>query len=398
MPEFAPVPPTAPTIVTGSRGPENILDRRVKIDMSDRINTYRPSAYPFSVLTRRLRDTRTADNPKFEWMEDDLYPRQIVLTADSLIADTSLDVAAGDEARIPKYAVLLNTRTREQVYVTNSGSGSLTVTRDIGATGEKNMTAGDTLLYIATVFEDGSLSGIARTTKDVGLYNYTTIQKTSVEFTRRGAKTKLFGGSDPMTERKRAAIEHARSIEYTLFFGQRNKITGSGGHETTFTGGLEYWIKSNIWDVSGTTVSERAFDEVLEEVMRWGDGGNMQGGTATKYLLMSSRWLTELNWFAKGKVEYRPLDETIGFASMEYLSPHGRVRFIHAPILDLDHPGYAFLVDLNHVRYVKFQDDDTHLEKNLEENDRDGSKEQYITDFGLEVNLERSHAIFKGLA
>lgn len=398
MPEFNPVPATPPTIITGSRGPENQLSQRVKIDMRDTILTYRPSAYPFTVLTGRLRDKQRAEHYKFEWMEDDLYPRQVVLTADSLVGDTSLNVAAGDEARVPANALLLNVTTREIVAVTSTSSGTINVTRNAGGTGEFDMASNQTLLFIGTAYEDGAGSGTAKTTKDVGLYNYCQILKTPIHFTRRGSKIALFGGKDPMVERKRAAIEHARSIEYTMFFGQRNSWTGSGGHLVTTTGGLEYWIKTNIWDVTGVQVSERAFDEVLEDVMRWGDGGNMQGGMGTKYLLASSRWITEINWFAKGKLEYRPLDDTIGFACMEYLSPHGKVRIIHAPILDFDHPGYAFLLDVNHCRYRPFQDDDTTLEKNLEGVDEDGSKEQYLSDVGLELNLERSCAIFKGLS
>src|SRR5574341_96475 len=398
MPEFAPVPRAALPIVSGSRASENIVSQRVKIQMADRIVTYMPSAYPLSVLTRRLRDTFSVDNHKFEWLESDEFPRDLELTGNALVGDTTLDVTAGDEARVSASYILLNTRSREQVRVSSTGSGVVTVVRDIGGGGQKDMLAGDILVFTRPVAENGADIATALSTKDVAKYNFTEIVRTPLDFTRRGSKTALFGGKDPMTERKKMAIEQAKSIEQALFFGQRNSRTGSGGHLETYTGGLEYWVTDNVWDVSGTgSVTERAFDEFLEEGMRWGLGGN-QKGQGLKYLLASSRWITEINWFAKGKLEYRSLDDTIGFGAFEYLSPHGRVRIMHAPVLDYQHQGYAYLIDPNHLSYVYFADDDTSLLKDRGGNGVDGFKEEFLTDCGLKVELSGAHSVFKGLS
>src|SRR5574341_311052 len=92
MPEFAPVPRAALPIVSGSRASENIVSQRVKIQMADRIVTYMPSAYPLSVLTRRLRDTFSVDNHKFEWLESDEFPRDLELTGNALVGDTTLEI------------------------------------------------------------------------------------------------------------------------------------------------------------------------------------------------------------------------------------------------------------------------------------------------------------------
>lgn len=393
MAEFAPVPRAALDIVTGSRGPENIRSERVKIEMADKISSYMPDAAPLTTFTSRLRDKRTVENYRFDWLESDEYPRELELTANSAIADLTLSVTAGDEARVAANYVLMNQRTGEQVLVGSTSSGVVTVTRDIGGQGEADMVAGDVLVFTRPVYEDGADVGTSKSTKDVAKFNYTEIIRTPFSFTRRDAKTALFAGKDPMTERKKQAIEHKKSIEHAFFFGQRNAITGT--HIRSFTGGLNYWIQSNQWDVTGVQVTERAFDEVLEEAMRWGSGGN-QKGNGLKYLFASSRWITELNWFAKGKVEYRPLDETIGFGCMEYLSPHGRVRIIKTPILDYNNQGDAYLLDLNHIRYVAF--DDTVLEKDRGGNGVDGSTEEYISDVGLQVELEAAHTRFKGLS
>ena len=145
------------------------------------------------------------------------------------------------------------------------------------------------------------------------------------------------------------------------------------------------------------TLGTRAFNEFLEEGLRWGRGGFLQGGAATKYLLASSRWLTEINSWAENKLEYRILDKSIGFAAYEYKSPHGRVMLVHAPILDEFHPDYAFLTDINHADYVYLRGRDTKLLSGREANDLDGEQYEFLSDVGIQVEFEQSHSLLKGL-
>lgn len=384
-----------PGLVTGSRGPENFNAERVKVSMQDEIARYMPSEYPLVTLTSRMKEKRQTDNYRFDWVESDEYPRQIELTAVANVGTTALSVTAGVDARVPASAALLNTRTREVSQVTSTVSGTINVTRDIGATGQKDMVAGDILIYLHNVSEDGADVGASKTTVDLPKFNYTTILRRPFAFTRRGSKTALYGGKDPADTRKKMAIEHAKDVEYLMYFGQRASFTGTGGHLVTVGNGLEQHIKTNRWDLSGTgTVTERAFDEMLEEVSRW-PGGK---GIRTKYLLHSSRWGTEINWWAKDKLEYTVLDEEIGFAAYKYKHSQCNVMLIHSPILDYDHQGWAFLLDLDQLKYVYFADDDTQLLKNRGGNGVDGSTEEFLSDVGLEVQLEASHALLYGLA
>ena len=70
---------------------------------------------------------------------------------------------------------------------------------------------------------------------------------------------------------------------------------------------------------------------------------------------------------------------------------------VNTPALDYNHPDMAFLIDLNHVRYTYHQGRDTKLLKGREDNSADARKEEYLADIGLEVQLEGSHAILKGI-
>jgi hypothetical protein len=395
MADFSPGARPSPTLVSNFRGPEDHVSTRVKIDMSDKILWYAPEATPFLTLTGKIKGKRKAFNYKYEWLEKDQKPRALIVDAAQTETDTSVEVDAGN--KVVARDVLLNTRTREVLLVSSVSSNTLTVVRGIGGAGVA-MNDGDTLLLIGSSYADGAASGTPVSITEFSKYNYTQIFRTPFAFTGRDLETELFGGNDKMTETKWQAIEHKRSIEYAFYFGKRALIAAAGGvHQATFTGGLDQAIQSNAWDVSGVTLNTRTFNEFLEEALRWGKGGRLQGGSATKYLLCSSPWLTEINSWAENKLEYRVLDKEIGFSAMEYKSPHGRVMLLSSAILDEYHPDRAYLVDFNHVDYVYLRNRDTKLLSKREDNDIDGEKYEYFSDCGLQVEFEQSHAVLTGL-
>jgi hypothetical protein len=397
--EFVPSPRDPLTPITGSRGPENLTAERVIVDMDEKIHEYQPDAAPFVTLTGRLKDKRTATQFRFDWLEGDEFPRELELTGNALVGDNTLDVAAGAEARAAVGYIYMNVRTREHVRVTATASGVVTVTRDVVGEGEIDMNSGDKLFLLAPIAEDGDTLGPIRTTVEVPKFNYTEIIRTPYSVTGRDLNTDLYGGRDLPYLRKKMAIEHKKHIESRFFFGKRASTSGTS-HLRTFTGGLEYWIRSNVWDLSATgTLSEKAFIEFLEEAMRWGEGGYLNG-SGTKYLFSSARVITRINGFANNdaKLRYVTLDKQIGFSAMEYTSPHGKVMLVHTPILDYHHKGWAFLVDLNHVDYVKHQGRDTKLLKGRQANDADLETEEYQSDVGLQVANEGSLALVKGVA
>lgn len=396
MPTFAPNARPEPTQVANYRGPEDHVSTRVKIDMADKILWYAPEATPFLTLTGKIKGKRKAFNYKFEWLEKDQKPRKLVVDGAQTDVDTSIEVDAG--AKTVARDVLLNVRSREVMLVSSVSSNTLTVVRGIGGSNQ-TMLDGDFLLIIGSSYADGASSGTPTSITEFTKSNYTQIFRTPFAFTGRDLETELFGGNDKMTETKWQGIEHKRSIEYALYFGKKALIAAAGGvHQATFTGGLDESLISNQWDVTGVTLNTRTFNEFLEEGLKWGKGGRLQGGAATKYLLCSSPWLTEINSWAENKLEYRVLDKEIGFAAMEYKSPHGRVMLVSSPILDEYHPDRAYLVDFNHVDYVFLRNRDTKLLDNREANDIDGEKYEYFSDCGLQVEFEQSHSVLLGLS
>ena len=396
MAEFNPNPRTDPTLVSGTRGPENQNTARVVVDMQNEILLYQPEATPLLTLTGKMRKKREAVNARFEWLEKDEYPRSLEVTAAADSDDTVISVVEGQDARVFTGAVVINLRTGENILVNAAPtSGSLgTVVRGIGG-GAADIVIGDKLLYAFNAYEDGSGLGVLKSIQEFNEYNYTQIIRTPFGFTGRDLVTELYGGRDEMTETKWQAIEHKKSIEYAMAFGKRDLRTPS--HQQTFTKGVDNFIVTNRWNVEGVSLTERSFVDFLEVGMKWGKGGN-QNGSGTKYLLCSSRWLTEINGWVGDRLRYKPLDDSIGFAAQEFNSPHGNVELLRWPLLDYFHPDRAFLLDFNHIRYVYLRARDTKLYVDRQANDIDGKTNEYLSDVGVQVNFEHAHSALFGLA
>jgi len=396
MAEFSPNARTVPTTVTTSlRGPESQNSARVVVDMEDQILLYQPEATPLMTLTAKMRKKRKAVNPRFDWLEKDEYPRGITIaTAVDQDATTLTAASAAEGTSCVAGNVLVNTRTGENILVaTTPTTASIVVTRGIGG-GFADIDVGDVLLNAFNSQEDGAGLADERSIQEFNYFNYTQIVRTPFGFTGRDLQTELYGGKDEMTETKWQAIEHKKSIEYAMAFGKRHLITGT--HQRTFTNGLDNAILSNRWNVEGISLTERSFVEFLEGAMKWGKGGN-QNGSGTKYLLASSAWLTEINAWVGTRLRYKVLDDSIGFSAQEFNSPHGNVELIRWPLLDYFHPDKAFLLDLNHIRYVYMRGRDTKLLYDRQGNDIDGKINEYFSDVGAQIDFEHSHSALFGL-
>ncbi len=391
-----PLPRQEPDFITGYRAPEDQVADKVMIDMHPEIIQYLSAAHPVTTITGAVRKTKTATQYRFDWMEKDEMPDEIQITSSATSTGTTLTVDSSAEAY--KYAVLINTRTRETIACTATppSTTSLTVVRGVGST-KAAMQVGDKLLVMGGIFPDASRGGDLKSIKEYAMYNYTEILLTEFGFSGRDLNTRMYGGNDQYNEIQWQGIEHAKRIEKRWLFGTRHTTTdATTGKLRTYSGGLEYYIKTNVWDVNGIAPSERQFVEWMEHVMVHGKGGNREG-TATKYFYAGRRWLTEIEAWARDKLEYVPEMTTIGIKAKRFQTTHGDIVLVPHPLLIGEHAGYAFLADMNHLRYVHHQGRNTKLVRNREENDLDGKKMAYFTDCGYMVEEEFAHAVVKGL-
>ena len=406
---FAPAanPPRTPTVNTVFRSPINTVSGRIIADVSDEIPFYEPSAAPLTAFMLGIKKMKKATQRKFEHFEKDPYPATATVASAALAGATTVNVSAGQGDRFRANDLVIHKPSGQVFLVSSVSTDALTVVADPSAQGTNAFAAGDELEIIGSTFDDGADIGALRSTRETNIYNYLEIVRHAFGWSRRQATSDMYGGSDPDLEIKAQGIEHKKQIEKLLFFGVRFNRTGSTSHEQTGTGGLNYFVSTNKWNLANTEPTERQLVEALEYGMRWGKNSNVGGG-GSKILYASRRWMTFFDKLGRDRIHYTDMGELLGRGRIglkvgEFHTVHGMLTLVSHPMFTGSHAGLAFLVDPAEltVRYHQggngFGDGRTKLLEGRQGNGVDGEYLEYQSDIGLQVSLEAAHMKWENL-
>lgn len=373
--------------IVGMRHTKNINQDRRVVDMSKKIALLKPEKAPLTVILKRM-GTRPASNAIFNWLEDNLQARWS--KANGAATAETVKVPTGDGALFMTDDIIKVPRTDEIMRVVSVANDTLTVERAFGETEQAPIEDGDDLLIIGNARIEGGLGAEASTTVTATRFNYTQIFKTAVEVSKTQEATELYGGNDRAYQRNKKGIEHMEDLERAFIFGEKaEKYTGGQVRRTT-GGVLSFLASSPTLEVaSPEDFCQEAMDEFLEDVFRY--------GSQTKTLFASSRLITRINQWAVDKLQVEMGEKTFGLAVSKYVSPHGILNIVKHPLLEGFYNGTGIILDLDNVKYRPLKGRDTKLETNIQPNDADYFKDQYLTEAGIEVKLPKTHAVIKGV-
>lgn len=381
-----------PEMIQGTRDTRNILQSKLKIDMSEKIALLQPEATPLITFLKRAKgNTEAANNPKFNWMEDDLGARWDAINAaagyanniTAIVVDNAVYFSAGDVVKVP--------RTGEVMLVTavNIGTQTLTVARGFGVTAAADLVDNDPLVIIGNANQEGSGTREIKTTKEIEVFNYTQIFKTPFGVTNTQNASAMYGGNDLSYQQKKKGIEHMVDISRGFYFGEKKEDTSSGKPQRT-TGGLFSLLTKNKYDAGGQ-LTQSEFDQNISEVA-------FRYGSSEKLMLCSARLLSVINGWAMGKLEVRQGEGTFGLNVTKYVTPFGVLNLVYEPLFEgAIYGGYGVVLDVENIKYRPLKGRDTSLETNIQANDADERKDQYLTEAGLEVRLPDTHAVVTGV-
>lgn len=381
--------------MAGEKGTLGILGDRLRIDMSEKIAELNPNKNPLTVLTKKMKRTRTVYNPEFDWMEQDIGARwdaldgggnAVAAATTKLVFHQDSYFRVGDILKIPS--------TGETMLVTavnpdGDNTKEYTVTRSWGTTVAAQVPDDTPVVCIGNVNAEGATLREIKQTEPVKKTNYTQIFRTPVGVTGTLQATKTYGPKPMSWYRHLAGIEHAVDMERAFLFGEKAKASGT--QNTRSTGGILEFCTENILDVSSTTLTEQSFVEWLEIVFRY--------GSSEKILMASARLCTHIDLWSLGKLQTVPASKTYGVAVKEYVSTHGKLYIVKHHLLEgATYGGYGIVLDMDNVAYCPLDTRDTKLLTNRQANDEDAQKDEYLTEAGIEVRLPKSHAVIKGVA
>lgn len=373
---------------------QDILSNQRVVDMDDEIALLDPEVSQFFTIANRV-SSRPAFSSKIEWLEDQLDPRLSSVAGTETDSTTTIDVATGEGSYFRAGDLVRNARTGEAFRVTSVSTDALTVVRGVGRVAAAAMAAADQLLIVGNAALQGATLGTRKVTKKVAQYNYEQIQRNPYGFTNTLAASKLYGGSEPNQERKKKLVVHKRAIEYTLFWGARALVT-SGSEPQGFSGGLFEFNTTNVFDAAGA-LSKTLLDTYLRTLLQHGHGDS-------KVLFVSPLVAQAISAFLRDAYEPADVKQRLYGAKVDgWIS--GAYGYRVPVIVKRDwndfssassqYGGWAFLVDIGNVTWRPLRS--TKLLTNRQANDADEVSEEYLTEFSLEVQQEKTHGLVVGV-
>lgn len=379
--------------VTGAMLTTNVLSDQLAIDLGDRISELEPNWQVLSVFTRAA-DKRATEATKFSGLESRSKARFDATSA--AVASTSATTIPVDHgAYFAQWDLVLNTRTGELFRVDGVSANDLTVTRGLQATVGTGIAIleNDELLITGSAQPENDTSKPARNNIPTKITNYTQIVRNPFELSDSlRASGFQVGPAEWPRQAREHMKDHAKDIEYTLLFG-RKSLTTPGSSETRTSGGLLSFITTNQTDAGGD-LSEAEFNAFLAQVMRYGSGSKLAMGSAVA--------VGALNKFPASKQQVASSEKSYGMNVSHYTSPFGSLNLVYHRLMEgTKYGGYLIVADMDNVAYRYLANSelnrDTKLLQNRQPNDQDGRKDEYLTEMGLEVNVQETHGVLTGI-
>ena len=353
---------------------------------------------PITGLLSKMSEEKT-DDPEFAWWEEQLDIVRLTLngvmntttTTVVVVTNNALMLVPGDVLLVENAAADAAVSPFEIVFVNGVASDTtFDVIRARAGTTAAAIINGAGLTRIGSVFSEGSTSPNVSNRNPTKLRNYTQIFKTAYELTRTAKQTNVRTGDPLKNDKKRRMFDHSVNMEMAFLFGKAFEYAtgGANGKPMRLTGGIREFITSNN-TVFTTTPTETTFLNAVSSVFNYDGGGGNE-----RIFFCGNGFLTSINKLAKAGMQIRT-DSTVKLYGMElqkWIIPQGTFLLRSHPAMNT-HGRYqnsAFVIDPTAMKYRYLQD--TVPQDNIQANDADEQKGQWLSECGLEFRHERTMA------
>ena len=400
-------------------------DQRPKNYRETILYLYPNGTAPLTAMLSKLPSEAT-DDPEFKWFEK-MLPHQagditgIFTDAAGTVAYVAgavagavlyvqVDQSVADEFRVGHQALIRDTADSLQdvnaktISVVKNGASSL-----IGCQLLENAKSGtaacDRLLIIGNINAEGAGIPDAISYDPLARYNLTQIFRTPLEITRTARKTKIRTG-DAYAELKREALEmHSIEMERAFIFGVRTERVGANGKPERTTGGLMQAIRqfgavsdyANDTSTAGKTWEQggkKWLNNMLEQIFRY--------GKTEKLAYCGSGAILGMNALAEafGDIQITVRQAAYGITVNEWITPFGSLFLKTHPLFsyELTNRHTMMIFEPQGLKY-RYIDDTTFFADDAKHgpNRRDGVKEEFLTEAGLEYHFPIGWGLLEGV-
>jgi len=352
---------------------------------------------PLTALLAKLK-SQPVDDPEFSWWEElQSIVRVKVDGTGASATSTTIGLTASGNMLVPGDLVLVE--KADQVVYDNemlevssvSSDTSVVFKRGAAGTTAAAIPADAYLTKVSPRYEEGSGAPMSVIRNPTKIFNYTQIVKTAYEITRTADKTHARTGSALTNDKKRRMTDHSTSLEHMLLFGRRSEVTGPNGKPMRTTGGVRSFLQTNV-KVYTTTPTLNSFLDAVAPMFDFdiGDAGNERLGLCGNGFLMSLNKLVMNS--SQVRINYDSPIELYGMKLFRLTLPQGTIYLRTHPLLNA-HARWtysAFFIEPSNLRYRYITD--TTPQDNIQLPDADTKKGQWLTEAGLELWGEMTHA------
>lgn len=390
---------------------------------------------PFTALTTKMR-TEAVDDPEFNWWTKVMPSRRLQLNLDLATNASSLTVFSGAAlAAAGVYAdgaysvkpgdLLMFEQTKEIVRVVTVASdtsiSSIAIMKGSDYPTNTALTAIDHdadgvnpfIKVIGSAYAEGTRSPDPVSFNPVKKYNYTQIFKNSLALTNTAIATRLRTKEAVAEARREALLMHSQDMEMAWWFGERLE-TVSGGLPLRTTQGFfnmvpaSQKINAAAGDYAGG-MTWSLFEELLYRAFLW--------GSTEKIAWVGMGAMMAINRVVRlaggNHIQFQPQTKEYGFNVSRLTTPFGTLVLWNHPLFNTmqgglnvesggatrfnGHTNTMAIMDMDGIRYRPLRGRDTKYEANVQENDEDLRKSQYITEAGIEWKHTEGHLIIENL-
>lgn len=357
----------------------------------------------FVTMLQRMPEENIA-HYKHEWPEDQLLPQYTALSATISNSVTTIPVTTSEGQIARAGDVVMCTVTGERMLVTTVGASAWTVIRGFGSVaGTSSASVNAKMVIVGNTNEQNAAAPSAVITQRSLNYNYSGIFRDVLDFSGTEEVLQYYGEEQGLfaSEKRKKLIEHKWRQERAAFWGARSYTTGTNGKPQTSTGGLFDFITTNKTDVSASLTAPE-----LQDILRRA----LQYGNRSRKVMFAGPLVAQVigQHLADSWVRATPQDKVWG-VSVDYVVSAafaGKqipvvvkadwMRFGEAGGFD---PGAsAFIVDMDYVARLPLirngVNRDTHFRDNIQNNDVDGHKAEYLTEVAYRFSNEKAHSLF----
>jgi len=342
----------------------------------------------------------STNDPEYKNFRDALPERRVTIAsgiASASAADAEFVISGDDAKFVVAGTILISSETGEVMRVgaaaVSGADMSLTnVTRNIGSTGLTTVDGKELFIagYAAT---EGDTTPTPVSFDATVATNYTQIFRTAFSVTNTLNATYLRTGNKEDEQRTKALKLHMSDIERAMIFGKKSETNGSTSQPMRTTGGLLEAIstvKDGTVDYSNGVITEADFDLLLiEEIFKYGSN--------QKIAFVGPRVANHLQQIGKNRFQPTQVQGTYGVNVTRYQTFAGDLLVhLHPQFRQLTHMRDSMLVvDFPDLEYRYLDGRDTQLLENRQNNDEDLVKHEYLSECGLELKQDLTHAYIK---